>query len=261
MAERVKPIGEEYIEFSKEYDSCSHTAKLEMAERYGISYDTLRHWKLQGDTTPKQLPLPEPEEPRPMRITIEQLLKMETAVNLDFACFDLESSNLNADFSIMLSAVVKPFGREPIVFRGDNYPSWKQSRTNDSYIVRDVAEELGKHAIIVTHYGSSGAFDLPYLRAKMVHHGIAPMPTMFGVDTYRIAKANFKVSSRRLQNLVSYFDIGDKGGVEGALWMEAAYDGTKKAMDEIVEHNIIDVLVLEKLACVTFPYLKSIPRL
>lgn len=43
--------------------------------------------------------------------------------------------------------------------------------------------------------------------------------------------------------------------------MEAAYSGSKEAMDKIVAHNIQDCILLEKLACLTFPFIKSIPRL
>jgi histidinol phosphatase-like enzyme len=84
---------------------------------------------------------------------------------------------------------------------------------------------------------------------------------MFAVDSWRIARDNFQVSSRRLKNLAEFFEIGNKEGVEGGLWMAAAYDGSKEAMDKIVEHNVIDVEVLEKLACLSFPYLKFIRRL
>jgi hypothetical protein len=84
---------------------------------------------------------------------------------------------------------------------------------------------------------------------------------MFGIDTWQIAKKNFKVSTRRLKGLGEFFDIGEKDPVEGNLWMEAAYNGSREAMDRIVAHNIRDVELLERLACISFPYLKSIPRL
>jgi len=180
-------------------------------------------------------------------------------VNLDFACFDIETSNLQADFSILLTACIKPYGQEPFVFRADNYPEWQTDRANDYQITKAIAEELRKHAIIVTHYGLY--FDVPFLRAKMVKHSLEPLPQMFAIDTWSIARKNYKVTSRRLKNLVDFFDIGEKEPVEGELWMKAAYNGSKEAMDRIVQHNIRDVEVLEKLACISFPYLKSIPKL
>ena len=226
-----------------------------MAKLKEVTYDTAKHWRSEGEVpTRKHVN----EEPR-MTVTTPELLAMNPAVNLDFVCFDLETSNLKADFSVLLAACIKPFGQESIVFRADDYPEWEHYRADDSKITRDIAKELRKHAIVIGHY--SQKFDLPYLRAKMVKHNLEPLPPMFGIDTWRIAKNNFQVSSRRLQNLVRFFDVGAKGQVEGGLWMSAAYDGSREAMDEIVKHNIVDVEVLEKLACISFPYLKSIPKL
>ena len=258
MAARKKPKGKEWIEFAEAWEDYDHNGKLSLADRYGVTYDTAKHWYSEGSTDPAEEL--EKEAP-PMQLTVDDLLAMRPAINLDFVSFDLESSNLKADFSILLSAVIKPFGQTPMVFRADNYPTWEEARANDKQIVADIAQELGKHAIIVTHYGSTGNFDIPFLQAKLVHHGLAPLPPLFGIDTYRIAKRNFQISSRRLKNLVSYFGIGNKEGVEGQLWVDAAYNGSREAMDRIVEHNIIDCEVLEKLGCLSFPYLRSIPRL
>lgn len=194
-----------------------------------------------------------------MTITTPELLDMSPAIHLDFVCFDIETSNLKADFSILMSACIKPYGQDVIVFRADNYPEWTTDRANDSQIVRDIAQELRKHAIVIGHFSSG--FDVPFLRAKMTKYGLEPLPQMFGIDTWRIAKNNFQVSSRRLKNLVNFFDIGEKDQVEGGTWMEAAYNGSSDALDSIVAHNIVDVKVLEKLACISFPYLRSIPRL
>jgi uncharacterized protein YprB with RNaseH-like and TPR domain len=182
-----------------------------------------------------------------------------TPLNLDFACFDLETTNLTADFSVVLCACIKPFGKPAIVFRADECnKNWATKRMDDSAIVKAVASELAKHSVLITHYGSK--FDIPYIKAKMVKYGIMPLPPMFNIDTWRIAKNNFQVSSRRLANLSLYFSLGQKSGVDGPLWMNAGMDGDKKAMDMIVEHNIQDVLLLERLAALSFPYVKSIPK-
>lgn len=247
---------EEWQEFCDFWDSLNHQDKLALAKQYGISYDTARHWR-------SDCPIPTMKEtgvcPKPMRITVDQLLDMQPAVNLDFAMFDLETSNLKADFSIILSAVIKPFGMPPVIFRADNYPTWEKNRGNDKGITEDIANELKRHAIIITHYGMY--FDIPYLRAKMVRHGLEPLPQMFAIDSWAIARKNFQVSSRRLKNLARFFRIGEKEQVEGDLWIAAAYDGDRKAMDAIVAHNQVDCEVLEKLAAISFPYLKSIPKL
>ncbi len=251
---RRKPSGEEFHGLVSSYKSATHAEKLKLAESYGVTLDSLKHWVSDGNTDVAEVEV----LPR-MTVTVDELLAMPHAVNLDFVCFDLETSNLKADFSILLTACIKPFGQPPIVFRADNYPAWKTDRANDRDITVAISTELRKHAIVIGHYSSG--FDIPFLRAKMAKHGLELLPPMFGIDTWRIAKNNFAVSSRRLQNLVYFFDLGEKTGVEGALWMDAAYNGDKKAMDAIVTHNVKDVEVLEKLACISFPYTRSIPRL
>jgi len=253
----AKPKGQDMIDWCAAWDAADHTDKLALCAIAGIQYETARHWR--SDSEVPTVENGSVEQPPRSTLTTEELLETKPSVNLDFVTFDIETSNLKADFSVLMSAVIKPFGKEPIVFRGDDYPEWKNQRADDSGLVKDIAKELKKHAIVITHYGQR--FDIPFLRAKMVKYGLEPLPQMFGIDSWRIAKNNFQVSSRRLQNLVRFFDIGEKEGVDGALWMEAAYNGDRKAMDAIVEHNIQDVLVLEKLACLTFSYLRSIPKL
>ena len=249
-----KPEEKEFERFCKQWDEVDHDGKLALANLYQVTYDTAKHWRSEGGIpTRKQV-----KEPK-MTITVPELLSMRPSVNLDFVSFDIETSNLDADFSILLTACIKPYGQEPLVFRGDDYPEWNVDRDNDKSITTDIAKELRHHAIVIGHY--SQRFDVPFFRAKMVKHGLEPLPPMFGIDTWRIAKNNFKVSSRRLENLTVFFDLGAKHPVTGRLWMKAAYSGSQEAMDEVVEHNIQDVLLLEKLTCISFPYLKSIPKL
>jgi uncharacterized protein YprB with RNaseH-like and TPR domain len=251
---RKRPSGSEWELFVKEWHESSHEDKVRLCDKYDITYDIGKHWL--SDTGNGN---PHPVDKPKMLVTQDELLAGKFATKLDFVSFDIETSNLNADFSVLLSACIKPFGQETIVFRADNYSTWKSNRANDTMILKDIVAELRQHAIVITHYGRK--FDIPFIRAKMVKAGMEPLPLMFGIDSWRIAKDNFKVASRKLVNLAEFFQIGTKGGVEGNLWMAAAYDGSKEAMDEIVEHNIVDVKVLERLACVSFPYLKSIPRL
>ncbi len=248
---KVKPEGKEFEEFLARWYSCDHDGKVALAKLFGVRLDTLKHWVSDSGSA-------KPTQPT-MTMTGKDLLVAKPSVHLDFVCFDLETSNLDADFSVLLTAAIKPYGQQPIVFRADNYPTWETSRSDDKEIVVAISTELRKHAIVIGHY--SQKFDIPFLRAKMAKHGLEPLPPMFGIDTWRIAKNNFKVTSRRLQNLVNFFDLGDKSGVEGGLWMKAAYDGDEKAMDKIVKHNIVDVEILEKLAAISFPYLKTIPKL
>ncbi len=258
MTKRKRPEGEEWGAFVDEWYKRDHAGKMELIKPYTDSYDTAKHWLSENGATRRA------EPNYSMAITADEVMAAPVETKMDFAFFDIEASNLDADFSIMLSAVIKPFGQEPVVFRADNYPEWKTNRYHDEGIVRDIANELKQHAVIVTHYGSSGYYDTPFLKAKMVKYRMPPLPSMFSVDTYRISRANFKLRSRRLGSMSKYYALGDKEEVEGALWVKAAYgnnEEAKAALDCIVAHNVQDVILLERLTCLIYPYLKAIPKL
>ena len=252
MSYKKRPEVADWDKCVSVWSTSNHAKKLLLAATWGVAYDTAKHWMSEAGSTRKRVN-------ESLSLTIPDICNLRPAVQLDFVSFDLETSNLEADFSIILSAVIKPFGQEPIVFRADEYPEWGTQRANDCGITKAISDELRKHAVVITHYGLY--FDTPYLRFKMVKHNLPPLPPMFAIDSWTIAKKNFKMSSRRLGALAEAFDIGEKSGVKGALWMEAAYSGDKEALDKIVAHNIVDCRLLESLACLTFPYLKGIPKL
>ena len=256
MVARKKPIGDEWLRFVTTWQAVDHDAKVKLAEQHEVTYDTAKHWISEKDTTPKEKD--ETGKIRPSEV-VGEILMLRPKIALDFVSFDIETTNLKADFSVLLSACIKSFGQKPIVFRGDDYPSWLESRDNDSEIITDIASEVSRHAIIVTHYGIG--FDIRYLRAKMIKYGLPPLPPMFGIDTYSIAKRNMLVSRRRLAALAEWLNLGKKTAVEGNLWLKATMTGDKQAMDEIVAHNIVDCQILERLATISFPYLRSIGRL
>jgi len=262
LVQRKKPVGQEYESFCTAWDSANHDQKVKIAGDYGITYDTAKHWRSEGSTDRVAVAEAVPSEDRKIEITeaIGEVLSTRPISKLDFVCFDLETTNLKADFSVILCAAIKPYGGDTIIWRADDYPAWqKGDRADDSEIVADIAKELSKHAVVISHYGTG--FDIPYLRAKMIHYGLPPLPPMFHFDTYGVAKRNILVSRRRLDALAEYFNLGSKSPVEGSLWLAAGMNGSKEAMDKIVKHNIVDVELLERLAGITLPYMKSMKKL
>lgn len=255
MTKKKKPEGAAWDEFVESWYMFDHQWKVDLATKYGVTYETAKHWISESGSTRKQVKA----EPK-MTITIPELLAMRPSVNLDFVMFDLETSGFVADWDILMTACIKPYGQETIVFRADSYPTWEKGRANDKQITVDIADELRKHAIVVGHY--SKKFDVRFLRAKMFRHGLEPLPLMFGIDTWRIAKDNFKVQSRRRHSLSVFAQLDpERDEPEGDRWMRAAFNGDRDAMEKIVQHNIQCVTELEKLACISYPYLKSIPKL
>lgn len=172
---------------------------------------------------------------------------------IDSCCFDLETSSLNADFGIILCAVIKPAKEKEFVFRGDKLnKNWKTKRSDDSAIVRAVADKLQEYDILVGHYAAG--FDLPFLRTRMIYHGMQPFKDRKVVDPWKIARNKLKLSSNSLDRITDFVGCNSKSTVSGQLWNEAALDGSRKAMDYIVEHCIQDVLMLEQIVDVVKGY-------
>jgi uncharacterized protein YprB with RNaseH-like and TPR domain len=158
------------------------------------------------------------------------------------ACsFDIECTSLNADFGIVLCAVIKPSGGAPKVFRGDQLnKKWDTKRSDDS-----AAEELAKYDILAAHNGAR--FDMPFLRTRMMRWGMPPMPKPKIVDPCQILRQQFKLSSNSLDRSTSFLGFNSKSPVEGNMWLQASLDGNRKAMNYIVKHCVEDVLMLEKM--------------
>ncbi len=169
------------------------------------------------------------------------------------ACFDLECSSLQADFGIILAAVVKtPFGK-PKIYRADKLnPNWSKRRSDDSAVVKAVADELRKYDILVAHNGVD--FDLPFLRTRLMINHLEPLPEFKVVDPVKIARKNLRLSSNRLARIASMLGVNQKKAVEGPVWMKAILDGDRKAMDQIVDKCVSDVATLEAIVDYLKPY-------
>jgi uncharacterized protein YprB with RNaseH-like and TPR domain len=160
--------------------------------------------------------------------------------------FDLETSSLNADFGIVLCAVVQSATGESTVLRGDEInPGWKKGRSDDSALVAAIANELIKYDIICAHNGKR--FDVPFIQTRLARWGLSPMPKLRLIDPVLLARNNYKMSSNSLQRLLGMFGLNEKTVVDNDVWLRAALDGDSDAMDYIVEHCVKDVEMLAKL--------------
>jgi len=170
---------------------------------------------------------------------------------LSIACFDIETSGLNADFAIVLCAVVKELGRREKVWRFDDYAAFKQHRRyDDAEIVRDIITELERHFVLVAHNGVK--FDRPFLNTRALCGGGAPVilnPRGKIIDPVQLARKNLRLGYNSLERVLQHLRIGSKTTVTGDVWMKALLSsGTeqRKAMDAVVAHCINDTVQLER---------------
>jgi uncharacterized protein YprB with RNaseH-like and TPR domain len=160
-------------------------------------------------------------------------------------CFDLETTNLSADFGVVLCAVVKPAGAKPVTFRGDTYPRWKKGRSDDQALIQAIVAELDKYDIWVAHNGAK--FDVPFLRTRLLRWGNNSLPAKKLIDPVQLARNKLRMSYNSLAQVANHLGINTKTDVKPEHWLKAALDGDTESMNYIVEHCIQDVLVLEKV--------------
>jgi uncharacterized protein YprB with RNaseH-like and TPR domain len=162
--------------------------------------------------------------------------------------FDLECSNLNADFGIVLCCSIKTYGEKKIqTLRLDTYPSWKKDRTDDKKMCKDILAILDDYDILIAHNGQY--FDKGWLNAKAIKYKLNPRiaHTKF-VDPCHIARRKLKIHSNSLRSLISFLGLTtQKTEVNQNVWMRATLNGDKKSMDYIVHHCEIDVRALEEV--------------
>lgn len=165
--------------------------------------------------------------------------------------FDIESTDLNAGFGIMLSFSIKEGGRKEIISDVITETDMRKGvkGDEDKRIVRRCIQELSQFDVIVTHYGNDYRFDVPFVRTRALAMNI-PFPAYGALkhyDTYAMLKKKFRLPRNRLETACRIL-IGatEKTHLDPVIWRKAAR-GDKKSLAYILEHNKRDVRDLERL--------------
>jgi uncharacterized protein YprB with RNaseH-like and TPR domain len=169
---------------------------------------------------------------------------------MDTAMLDIEASNLDANFGVILSAAIKPYHRPIELFV--NTEKW-----DDSQVVKQIANRINDFDVLVTFYGHK--FDIPFFRARLLHAdpSLVLKPTLHHIDLYYVARRALKLHSNSLETLTEFFNIKGKTRLKGEMWIRATA-GDETGLKYVVEHNKWDVVILEKLYDVLKDYVGMI---
>lgn len=173
-------------------------------------------------------------------------------------CFwDLETTGLTAIMGRILTCAFVGLDDSPIVFRTDSKP-WKGSNViDDGPLAVAIRDELERYDLIVGH--NIRLFDIALLNARLAKVGERPLRTHFVLDTMWAAR-RMRIGSSKLDNLQKFFQLpAAKTPIRWETWQLAA-QGDKAALEEVIEHNIADVLVTRELYPVILPYVATLHR-
>lgn len=159
--------------------------------------------------------------------------------------FDIEATNLKADYGIMLSYCIKERGKKTI--RESVVTKAELSTSLDREIIKRCIEDLAKFDRVVTYYGTG--YDLPFVRTRAAVHGI-PFPEygqLLHTDLYYLVRNKFCMSSKRLENACRVI-LGktQKTRLEQNHWIKGGM-GDVKSLKYILKHCQYDVIDLELL--------------
>jgi DNA polymerase elongation subunit (family B) len=98
----------------------------------------------------------------------------------------------------------------------DDPKRFKRDHHDDRHVVTVFHRVLSEADVIVGH--NSDRFDLPYLKTRMLYHGLAPLPPITALDTYKIAKSVFAFNSNKLDYIGKYLKVGKKISTTPGLW-------------------------------------------
>lgn len=159
--------------------------------------------------------------------------------------FDIETTNLKANFGVVLSWCLKYENDKDIrysLITKDELFNLKF----DKRVVQELVEELKNVDILVTYFGKN--FDVKYIRTKALYWGVdfPQYGSIYHWDVYYHVKKNLKLHRHSLDVVTNYLGIKGKTPLEWDTWLRAQY-GDKKALNNVLKHNKGDVVILEKL--------------
>lgn len=181
-----------------------------------------------------------------------------TADEFRVGYFDIEATNLKADFGIMLSYAFKVRGKDKIysnVIQQKDINSLKL----DKPLVKQCLEDMRRFDMIVTYYGTG--YDLPFTRTRAMKWGLdfPEYGALIHHDLYYVARAKLSLSRKSLENVGKLIGVGElKNHLDPDIWTQALLN--PKARAYILDHNERDVILLEKAHDRLMPYVKGIRR-
>ena len=175
--------------------------------------------------------------------------------------FDIEASNLSADFGIILtfgSKIVED-GKVSVLNILDYTGEDRDLIRAEKRLLRDISKVMLDSDVWLGHYACY--YDVPFINTRLLYHNLPILPPNFPlIDTWRISRNRLKLRNNRLATISDFLKTSDeKNAIKPEQWIRAL-GGHKASMDYIVDHNRRDVLVLEEVYIILRPLVLDHPN-
>lgn len=132
-------------------------------------------------------------------------------------------------------------------------------KQNDKRICKQLHKLMDEADIIVGH--NLDKFDIPVINTRFLANNL-PVPSPYRtVDTLKVVKRHFSFTYNKLDYVAKQL-LGeskmDTGGFD--LWSRC-YNGMEKALAKMLEYNMQDVILLERVYHKLLPWIKTHPNM
>jgi len=173
---------------------------------------------------------------------------------------DIEASNLDANFGIILSWCIKAVGKNEIYYDCLTSKDLRDG-TMDKRIVETLIDHLWRWDRVIGHYSSK--FDFPFIRTRALIHNI-PFPEygyIWHTDVWKMARNKLRLSSNRQGSVARAIQGKDiKTSIHPDKWLQVQFGNAqqrKKALDYVLKHNEFDVIQGEKNYLLLLPFIRE----
>ena len=117
---------------------------------------------------------------------------------------------------------------------------------DDKLLISEFIEVMKEADELIGH--NIDRFDTKFILGRALKHGIPALPKYQSTDTLKLAKKHFMLNSNKLDYIAQYLNIGHKLKHRGLpMWDDIILKGDRKALEEMVEYNVQDVFLTEKV--------------
>ena len=153
---------------------------------------------------------------------------------------DIETSNLNASYGIILSYCILNDKTGEILGRAITKNELKGEL--DAKLVTECVRDMLEFDILVTYFGTK--FDIPFIRTRAAQLGIdfPAYGVLKHIDLYYVVRNKCKLHRNSLEQACAIL-LGEthKTVINPKIWIQAL-QGKKSALDFVLDHNKRDVV-------------------
>jgi uncharacterized protein YprB with RNaseH-like and TPR domain len=158
--------------------------------------------------------------------------------------FDIEATNLHANFGYMLSYCI--LGDDSKLIKNRVTEREIKDYQFDKRLIKDLISDLKKFDRLVVYYGKDWRYDIPFVRTRAERYGLdfPGWKELYVTDVYDLAKSKLRLHRNRLQNVCELLGIESKTHpLKPEIWQKANA-GERKSLEYILTHNVEDVYSL-----------------